>query len=283
MPKVTIGVPVYNGADQLADCLDCLVNQSFEDIAILIFDNASTDDTQAIIEDFAGRDARITYTRRPENVGPIKNFIEPLERAQSPFFMWRAHDDLSAPDYVEKLVAALEAQLTARLATGTIQFERPGGRPARRFVPHIPDSGIAALDILRLMFGSHAGWYYGLWHTQTLQALVRRVWTEFPHAWASDHLTLYPLLLDRQVTAAPQTTFIQRVTPKAHGPRQGVRHPLANLVKLRREFLACCDRMVEERNFDLPTRTIIEAANRLYIGKRVYPLRKIIKRTLLRR
>lgn len=280
MAEVTIGIPVYNGQDQLAECLDCLVEQTFSDFEILIFDNASTDKTQEIIEEFAARDRRIKYTRRPENVGPVKNFISSLEEATSPYFMWRAHDDISSLDYIEKLVDALKRNPTAALATGAIQFERPG-KPANIFFPAIPKRrGLSG--ILKLMFGSHAGWYYGIWKTGTLKPLIAEVWTEFPHAWASDHLTLYPLLLDQQVVAAPSTKFIQRVTPKASGPRTGQRHPISNLVDLRRQFLKCCDEMVNERQFGFFTKTTIKIANRFYVGKRVYPLKKIIRRTLFR-
>ncbi|MGO4337454.1 glycosyltransferase family 2 protein [Labrys sp. KB_33_2] len=281
MAEVTIGVPVYNGQDQLEECLDCLVRQTFSNIEILVFDNASTDNTQAIAERFAVQDGRIRYTRRPENVGAVRNFITPLEQAKTPYFMWRAHDDVSSFDYVEKLVGALKRTPTATLATGTIQFERPKGRSTRDYVPSIPaEHGLSG--ILRLMFGSHAGWYYGIWKTETLRPLIGKVWTEFPYAWASDHLTLYPLLLDQQVTAAPDTKFIQRVTPKAHGPRTGQRQPIPELLELRRVFLKSCDDMLDERQFDLLTKLVIKAANRFYVGKRVYPMRKIIKRTLFR-
>ncbi|MDZ5453244.1 glycosyltransferase family 2 protein [Labrys sp. ZIDIC5] len=281
MAEVTIGIPVYNGQDQLVECLDCLVNQTFSDFEILLFDNASTDETEAIAKRFAALDSRIRYTRRSENIGAVKNFITPLEQAKSPFFMWRAHDDVSSLDYIEKLVAALKRAPSAALATGTIQFERPNGRPTRDYVPAIPiERGLSA--ILKLMFGSHAGWYYGIWRTKTLQFLIGRVWTEFPYAWASDHLTLYSLLLDQQVTAAPDTKFIQRVTPKAHGPRTGQRQPIPELLELRREFLKCCNAMVDERAFDPFTKLAIKTANHFYVGKRVYPMKKIIKRTLFR-
>ncbi|MGJ4858916.1 glycosyltransferase family 2 protein [Labrys sp. La1] len=281
MAEVTIGVPVYNGQEQLEECLDCLVRQTFSDIEILLFDNASTDDTQAIAERFAAQDGRIRYTRRPENVGAVKNFITPLEQAKTPYFMWRAHDDVSSLDYVEKLVGALKRTPTAALATGTIQFERPNGRPTRDYVPSIP-TGYRLSNVLRLMFGSHAGWYYGIWKTETLRPLIGKVWTQFPYAWASDHLTLYPLLLDQQVTAAPDTKFIQRVTPKAYGPRTGQRQPIAELLELRRVFLKSCDDMLDECQFDLLMKLTIKAANRFYVGKRVYPMRKIIKRALFR-
>ncbi|WP_454813752.1 glycosyltransferase family 2 protein [Labrys neptuniae] len=282
MAEVTIGVPVYNGEAQLSECLDCIVNQSFRDIEVLIYDNASTDKTQSIVESFSQRDSRIKYIRRPENVGPVQNFREPLERATTPYFMWRAHDDLSSLNYVEELVGAMKHTTGATLAAGTIQFERPGGRPTQRFVARAGSRSLPVLDVLDLMFKSHAGWFYGLWDTRTIQALAKRIWEDYPHPWAADHLTLYPNLIGRNVALAPDAVFIQRVTPKAYSPAPGQRQPVSELAKLRRKFRLYCNGLVDECDFDPISKLVIKAANIAYAGKRVYPMRKIIKRTLFR-
>ena len=63
MPRVSIGLPVYNGARYLRECLDSLVAQTYRDIEIVICDNASTDDTESICREFALSDARIRYYR----------------------------------------------------------------------------------------------------------------------------------------------------------------------------------------------------------------------------
>ncbi|MCP4551505.1 MAG: glycosyltransferase family 2 protein, partial [Bacteroidetes bacterium] len=51
-PKVSIIVPVYNSADYLRRCLNSLINQSLEEIEILIFDDCSTDNSVEIIEEY---------------------------------------------------------------------------------------------------------------------------------------------------------------------------------------------------------------------------------------
>jgi glycosyltransferase involved in cell wall biosynthesis len=280
MAEVTVGVPVYNGADLIAESLECLVNQTFRDIEILIFDNASTDDTQQIVEDFAGRDSRIRYIRRPENVGAIQNFIDPLDQATSPYFLWRAHDDLSSVDYIEKLLAGLKRTPGAKLATGTIEHVRRAGSRTEVYVPKLPARSLPAIEIVQLMFRSHAGWYYGLWETATLRTLVHRVWTEFPYAWASDHLTLYPLLLDRAVAAVPETSFIQRVVVKEYTPKKGQRPSLELVKKLRAIFSKSCEDFLAERDFDVVTRLVLNAAIWPYTGKRVYKARRVAKREL---
>ncbi|MFC2248111.1 glycosyltransferase family 2 protein [Labrys portucalensis] len=73
----------------IAECLECLLNQTYRNIRIIISDNASTDGTQAIVERYAAVDNRITYLRRPENVGPVRNFRGLVDAAQRPLFLWR--------------------------------------------------------------------------------------------------------------------------------------------------------------------------------------------------
>jgi glycosyltransferase involved in cell wall biosynthesis len=59
VPRVSIGLPVYNGETFLAAAIDSLLAQTFRDFELIISDNASTDGTEAICRDRASRDARI--------------------------------------------------------------------------------------------------------------------------------------------------------------------------------------------------------------------------------
>ena len=68
-PKVSIGLPVFNGENYLAETLESLIKQSFRDFEIMISDNASTDRTQEICEAFCRKDDRIRYSRLSENQG----------------------------------------------------------------------------------------------------------------------------------------------------------------------------------------------------------------------
>ena len=68
-PRLSIGLPVYNGGRYLAKALDSLLGQSYEDFEIVIADNASTDDTAELCRDYERRDQRIRYFRQPRNIG----------------------------------------------------------------------------------------------------------------------------------------------------------------------------------------------------------------------
>ena len=107
MAQVTIGLPVYNGAEYLEKCVSCIRDQTYRDIEVLIFDNCSEDATGEIALRYCAEDTRFRYHRQPENKGAVRNFLEVLEAAQSPFFMWRAADDISDLNYVEVLLGLL--------------------------------------------------------------------------------------------------------------------------------------------------------------------------------
>jgi glycosyltransferase involved in cell wall biosynthesis len=109
IPKVSIGVPVYNGAATLGPMLDALLAQTFRDFEIVISDNASTDATAAICADFAARDVRVRVVRQKCNIGPERNFKYVLQQARAPYFMWSAADDFRSSDYLEENVRFLDA------------------------------------------------------------------------------------------------------------------------------------------------------------------------------
>lgn len=115
-PLLTVGMPVYNGALSLAFALDCLLAQTYKNFQIIISDNASTDETREICELYQEKDKRISYHRQEKNMGALYNFNYVLEIAESPLFMWAAHDDQWEPDFMKELVNLLMSNPTASLA-----------------------------------------------------------------------------------------------------------------------------------------------------------------------
>lgn len=112
MPKVSIGLPVYNGEKFLNNALESLLSQTFTDFEIIISDNASTDSTQTICEKFAKQDKRIRYIRQKCNIGMFSNFIFVLKQSTSKYFQWAAADDLWHPTFLEQNLMALESDNT---------------------------------------------------------------------------------------------------------------------------------------------------------------------------
>jgi glycosyltransferase involved in cell wall biosynthesis len=109
VPRVSIGSPVYNGENYLAKTLDAILAQTFEDLEVVIVDNASTDSTEALCLEYAAKDPRIRYHRQVQNLGAAPNYNDAYHRSRGEYFKWSAHDDLIEPAFLERCVAALDA------------------------------------------------------------------------------------------------------------------------------------------------------------------------------
>lgn len=107
-PRVSIGMPVFNGENYLAEALDSLLTQTFSDFELIISDNASTDKTEEICRAYAVRDQRIRYFRNQENLGASRNYNRVFELSSGEYFKWAAHDDLCAPEFLERCVDVLD-------------------------------------------------------------------------------------------------------------------------------------------------------------------------------
>lgn len=108
IPVVSIGMPVYNGAKYIKEALDSLLAQTFSDFELIISDNASTDETREICEEYAGKDKRIKYVRQAENMGGLANFNYVFDHAKGRYFSWLACDDALEPGFLEKIVRYLD-------------------------------------------------------------------------------------------------------------------------------------------------------------------------------
>ena len=115
-PRVSLGLPVYNGEAYLKEAIESVLAQTYKDFECIISDNASTDRTREICEQYAASDARIRYVRQPSNIGAGKNYNFVFDEARGEYFKWVAHDDIIAPEYVEKCVAALDSNKNLALA-----------------------------------------------------------------------------------------------------------------------------------------------------------------------
>ncbi|MGO9079746.1 MAG: glycosyltransferase family 2 protein [Streptosporangiaceae bacterium] len=107
-PRLTIGLPVYNGENFLAQSLDALLGQSYENFELIISDNASTDGTADICRRYEKMDSRIRYVRQLRNIGcaPNHNFV--IRQARGELFKTASHDDLYARDLLRLCIDTLD-------------------------------------------------------------------------------------------------------------------------------------------------------------------------------
>lgn len=120
IPLVSLGVPVFNGEEQLARCLDSLLKQDYPNLEIVISDNGSTDRTPQIAEQYARIDSRVRYFRAESNRGLVWNFNRVFELSSGKYFAWTSHDDEREPSFVSRCVESLERHQDAVLSPGRV-------------------------------------------------------------------------------------------------------------------------------------------------------------------
>jgi glycosyltransferase involved in cell wall biosynthesis len=126
-PTVTALVPCFNAAEFILRTLDSLSAQTWPSIEILIGDDCSSDDTFHILSEFArGRDD-VRLVRRDQNMGWLRNSNDLMSRASGELMFFAFHDDIVAPNYVEKLVEALRSNPRAVLSFSDVEVFQPDG------------------------------------------------------------------------------------------------------------------------------------------------------------
>ena len=225
MPRSTVGMPVYNGAATLAGAIAGLEAQSLRDFLVIAADNASTDGSHAMLEDWAARDHRVTVHRHGTNIGALGNFRFVLDRAETDYFMWHACDDRLGTTYLERLCALLDGDTGCGLAVGDVVKHEAGGGEKRRVFPEL--AGRSRLGrVIALLGRPRAPWIYGLFRTAELRPANARA-VEFGHLWGGDYVTLQPFILDGRIRGDSAAVLHYRMTESAtspHRPGGGLAH-----------------------------------------------------------
>ena len=124
-PLVSILIPVYNREVLVCRAIDSALAQTYENIEIIVCDNASTDHTWEVLREYEQKDKRIRIFRNESNVGPVGNWERCLENATGEYakFLWS--DDEIQPTFVEILIKPLieNAQVGFSFSDITIRSE----------------------------------------------------------------------------------------------------------------------------------------------------------------
>ncbi len=224
-PRLSIGLPVFNGEDYLEEALEALLGQTYEDFELIVSDNASTDSTAGICHSYKKRDSRIRYFRQTTNIGiaPNHNFV--FQQARGEFFKSASHDDLYARDLVERCIAALDEQPAVVLAHSWSALIDPAG-----VVTHLVDYPVAtssprAPDRFRSMlfdgWGDDEGGVVRL-------AVLRRTARHGSYHFADRTFTA-ELGLHGPFHVTPERLYFRRYHPGQAGKRRNVRERCAVL------------------------------------------------------
>ena len=212
IPRVSIGMPLYQAERYLEETLATILAQTFRDFELIISDNASTDRTEEICRRHMALDDRISYSRNERNMGAAYNYNRVVHLARGEYFKHAAYDDLLAPTYLERLVELLNREPDVVLAYPNCCVIDGNGEPlasapavtdlvSRDASPHvrleryIPRGGAAGM----------CDPVFGLFRTAVLRQ------TAILGSYVSaDAILLGETMLYGQVENVPETLFFER-------------------------------------------------------------------------
>lgn len=208
--RLSIGLPVYNGEQYIAQSLEALLAQTYENFELIISDNASTDATESICRRYAATDKRIRYVRQPRNIGssPNHNFV--LEQARGELFKWASHDDLYGHDLLLRCVQALDENPDVALShAGTATVDEVGKVLHRFDYRHATNSPHAPERFHSLLFGVGGDDFYGVVRTDVLRRI--RPIDSYHHA---EHTLVASIALHGRFFQVPEFLYFRRDHPE---------------------------------------------------------------------
>jgi glycosyltransferase involved in cell wall biosynthesis len=213
-PRLSIGLPVYNGGRYLGEALDALLGQTYADYELIISDNASTDGTAAICHQYEQMDSRIRYFRQHRNIGSAPNHNFVLQQARGELFKWAAADDLYARDLLERCVAALDERPEFVLAHAWTAAVNDAGVITQALeYPLATNSPSASERFRSSLFGTgeddqgliRADDWYGVIRTDVLRMVAPE-----KSCYHSDRLLTTELLLHGPFYQVPEWLYFRR-------------------------------------------------------------------------
>lgn len=112
MPKVSVITGFYNRAPVLRRTIESILGQTFDDFELIVFDDASTDDTADVLQKLAEeyRDSRFRYVTHPENRGFVRGLTDAIADSLGEYIAIQGSGDVSLPRRLERQVRLLDSR-----------------------------------------------------------------------------------------------------------------------------------------------------------------------------
>ena len=152
MPKLSVGMPVYNGEADIHEAVNSVLSQTFTDFELIISDNASTDSTQVICEEYARKDSRVRYIRNDVNIGASDNYNAVVYKAEGQYFKWASSNDYCMPTFFEKCIEVLDNNQDVVVCYPRAKLFRHVIEDGEEYVDGLTLSGDSACERLKVFF-----------------------------------------------------------------------------------------------------------------------------------
>lgn len=122
-PPVSVCIPTYNGAKYLHNCIQSVLEQTFKDFEVLLVDDASSDDTVVIAQDYVRRDSRIRLYHNTRNLGLVGNWNRCVELSEGEWLKFVFQDDFLELNCLEQLLDARRPGVGLVVGRRNVLFE----------------------------------------------------------------------------------------------------------------------------------------------------------------
>lgn len=122
---LSILIPTYNREDFISQAIDSVLNQEFEDYEIICCDNASTDRTYEILQEYAKNNNKIKVLQNEENLGPVLNWKNCLEHAKGEYVHWLWSDDWIEPNFYVDAFELMKKDNTRAVTSWNYRSDNP--------------------------------------------------------------------------------------------------------------------------------------------------------------
>lgn len=147
-PKVSICLPVFNGAAYLGEAIESALKQTFTNFELLIIDDGSTDSSVEIARHYAARDPRIIVSTNSKRLGLFANYNACLVKARGVYIKPFAQDDLIEPNSIARMVEVLDKYPEVTLVSGGKSLIDQSGKETKRIIQLAQDTTIPGKEVI---------------------------------------------------------------------------------------------------------------------------------------
>lgn len=223
-PRTVLGMTLYNNAKHFREAADSILSQTHRDFALLMLDDGSSDDVEAMAREYERRDDRVRYWRHRERLGMVPTWKEVVEIARrevpgAEYFAWVSDHDRWDAQWLARMVAELDTHPNAVMAyPQTLRIDEEG-RPVDKEPRVFDTSGVAnAGDRWRRFCWSGFGsgdMVYGLMRMRALEAAGI-----FRPVLNPDRLLIAELTQHGEICQVREPLWSRRQSPAASVVRQ---------------------------------------------------------------
>lgn len=226
--RVALGMTLYNKAGHLREAMDSILAQTFSDFTLVLLDDASSDETEAVAGEYVARDGRVRYFRHAERQAMIATWREVVELAgrecpSAEYFAWASDHDRWDPGWLDSMVAELDRDPGVVLAYPMTRRMTEAGEEIQKGPRLFETDGVVDLQSrwsYYCRYGVGAGdMVYGLMRLDVL----RRAGI-FRTVLRPDRMLIAEMTLFGRIRQVPAVLWFRRQSPASSVTRQ--RHTL---------------------------------------------------------